>query len=183
MPGSTVWHPAKHFVRASIPKDLRPWLIDPRSLTRRVRQACPHAFSLRLLDESWERPLRDEAGELRLGQGRAAFVRQVLLICGELPWVFARSVIPEQTLRGSRRRLTCLGTRPLGAVLFADRSMRRGEVKVAALGTDHPLHRMASTTGEYGDATLWSRRSAFYLEGKPLLVSEVFLPGLRRKHA
>ena len=41
--------------------------------------------------------------------GEAAIVREVELLCGETPWVFARTLIPATSLRGPARRLAMLG--------------------------------------------------------------------------
>jgi chorismate--pyruvate lyase len=85
--------------------------------------------------------------------------------------------MPRQTLVGRLRRLADLGTRPLGATLFADPSMRRGPVEVARLMPDQGLHRLvAGAVPECAKQPVWGRRSVFRLSDKPLLVYELFLP-------
>lgn len=102
--------------------------------------------------------------------------RHVLLLCDETPWVYARTVIPRKTLSGRHRRLANLGNRPLGAVLFADRHMSRGEVEVAQLHTGQSLYRQIEQASPCTDKMVWARRSLFQLSSKPLLVYECFLP-------
>ena len=108
-----------------------------------------------------------------------ALVRQVRLLCNERPWVFARTVIPLSSLQGGLHRLARLGTKPLGAVLFADPSLQRQPLEITRITPRHRLYHMATATGgaEVTDP-LWGRRSVFRLRGKPLLVSEFFLPSL-----
>jgi len=107
-----------------------------------------------------------------------AFVREVHLMCDDEPWVFARTVIPATTLKGGRRRLANLGKRPLGAVLFADRSMRRSLVEIARLSSGQPLFARAVAPLNRAPSAIWGRRSMFRLSGQPLLVSEIFLPAI-----
>ncbi len=72
-----------------------------------------------------------EARVLGIPLREKVWIREVHLIgCGG-PWVFARSLIPVSTLRGRQRRLRNLGNTPLGAVLFQDKSMRRGPIETA----------------------------------------------------
>jgi chorismate--pyruvate lyase len=96
-------------------------------------------------------------------------VREVLLMSNDSPLVYARSILPLDTLRGRYRRLRRLGRTPLGKVLFSDPSMTRGDMQFAQF-------RLGREKGAGGQLPIWGRRSIFYLVGKPLLVSEIFLP-------
>jgi len=90
--------------------------------------------------------------------------------------VFARTVIPLQTMTGSVRRLARLGARPLGGLLFADPSVRRGALEIASISPGDTLYGTATGgAGGTDGAPIWGRRSVFHLDNKPLLVSEVFL--------
>jgi len=112
---------------------------------------------------------------MRLGE--LAIVREVELVCYGEPWVFARTLIPARSVQGAARRLTFLGDRPLGEVLFADPHMQRGEVQMARI---KPRHRLfARATRHMGEVDqIWGRRSLFELADKPLLVNEIFLPNM-----
>jgi len=101
----------------------------------------------------------------------AALVREVLLCCNDKPLVYARTVIPSTTIQGAQRLYANMGNRPLGAMLFADRTMRREAVQVGMLSAEHEANGYAET-----DEPVWGRRSVFRVAGKPLLVSEYFLP-------
>lgn len=161
-----------------LPAEMADWLFDPGSLTRRLRSLCGGRFRVRVLVQGWARPARDEARVLKLRLDAWAWTREVQLLCGEQPWVFARTLIPARTLNGRGRRLTRLGTKPLGAVLFADPGVRRGPVEIARIETGQRLHRRAfAGLAEPPDA-IWGRRSVFQIDGSPLLVCEIFLPDL-----
>ncbi len=172
------WRPARRYLRSAAPLALWDWLLDPGSLTQRLRQRCPGRFRVALRRQGWGRPAPDERRALGMGHGERAVIREVHLLCGDMPWVFARTVIPVSTLRGAQRRLTRLGTKSLGAVLFADTSMRRGEVEVTRLQRGEPLRLRALGDAATTAATVWGRRSVFRLQARSLLVSEFFLPAL-----
>jgi len=173
-----VWRVASRLHCRDIPKPILRWLLDPASLTRRVQAVCIGQFRVEVLEQGYARPLCSEAQRLGMRAGSSAFVREVHLMCDEHPWIYARTVIPRTTLTGPRRHLTRLKNRPLGAVLFADPTMVRGSVEVARLTPGDRLypHVLAHEDGVY--APIWGRRSVFTLAGFPLLVSEIFLPGI-----
>ncbi len=105
-----------------------------------------------------------------------ALVREVHLLCNNEPWVFARTVIPPHTLKGKQRRLGKLGKKPLGAVLFADKSMHRTEMEIACIQPGQQLYQLATHHLSHCDQPIWGRRSVFFLNNHPLMVSEIFLP-------
>lgn len=175
------WRPLDARLRRRVPAELLPWLVDTASLTRRLQRLCPRDFNVRLLAQRWQRPLRNERHALDMRDHEFGLVRQVHLACGARPLVFARTVIPAATLRGGLRRYAHLGNRPLGALLFADRRVRRGGIEIAEITPEHALYRVI--TGGQGavEGAVWGRRSVFTLAGFPLLVGEIFLPALTRR--
>jgi len=98
-------------------------------------------------------------------------------MCDNQPVVYARTVTP----RTNPPWLAKLGKKPLGSVLFADKSMQRTEMEIARLEPGQLLYRLATQHLPKNEAThntIWGRRSVFYLSGQPLLVCEIFLPGI-----
>ena len=172
------WARPGEFGRHRIDSRFVSWLLDRASLTERLVAACSGRFEVRVDFQGWGRARLDEARALGLRRNRHALVREVHLLCDGQPWVFARTVIPRATLSGRGRRLAGLGNRPLGAFLFADPSMRRGPVEIAAIERGSELYAHALRGSRRRPARIWGRRSVFRLAGKPLLVSEIFLPGL-----
>lgn len=159
------------------PAALLPWLVDRGSLTARLRARCP-GLRVVLLAQGRARPNRDERRLIGLRPGAKALCREVLLECGGTPLVFAHSVLDPRDLDGPWRYLAGLGDRPLGEALFADPRVERTPLAFRTLKRGHPLHARAARQLSRPVAALWARRSLFRLMGRPLLVTEVFLPGM-----
>jgi chorismate--pyruvate lyase len=174
---ATRWRSHRRYLHADIPTDLVHWLLDPASLTLRLQQLCGSRFHVRVISQGWGRPRRDEARALDMTGRERTIIRQVQLMCADHAWIYARTVIPATSLRGRLRRLAHLGTRPLGAMLFADPGMQRGEVELARILPGQELFTDATQAADDGTAAIWGRRSVFRITGRPLLVSEIFLPG------
>lgn len=176
-----VWIPKKRLIRGRVPSTILRWLLDPASLTQRVISACDGQFRVQVLQQTWTRPMSNEAHALGMSASGHALVRQVQLLCDEIPWVYARTIIPRATLTGRERRLAYLKSRSLGATLFADPSMRRGELQIARLTSHDRLHTIVTNKLDSNPEVIWGRRSVFTLRTKPLLVSEIFLPIIENK--
>jgi chorismate--pyruvate lyase len=171
-----VWRIRSHMFAQQAPGSLISWLYDAGSLTRRLQAGCVDGFRVEVIEQSWQRPMLNEAVRLGISAERLALVRQVYLYCNNKPAVFARTVIPAQTLSGPQRHLANLGSRPLGAVLFANPNMCRDEMEVACIRPGQRIFASATAKLEQVPDEIWGRRSVFYLDRKPLLVNEVFLP-------
>lgn len=143
-----------------MPRQWQEWVLDRGSLTKRLQQASNGDFQVRVQSQSTRLPSLSERNALKLGLGRWALIREVELVCCGEVWVRARSVIPISTLKGDERQLRYLGEKPLGAFLFASRSMRREQLEVSRY------------TGK--GSVSFARRSIFKLHQKPLLVVEHF---------
>ena len=89
-----------------IPRPLRNWLSDHGSLTARLKARCA-AFRVLPLRIGIARPNPDEVELLGLRPGMRAYVRDVLLLCNEVPVVFAHSVLPQSGLRGGTMKPGC----------------------------------------------------------------------------
>ncbi len=172
------WLPHKDFIRPAVPLPLRPWLFEEGSLTQCLERLCQDQVHVQLLGQHWEYPLADEAMALTMRPGARALVRRVLLCSGKQALIFARSVIPEDSLRGGGKRLGHLGTRSLGSLLFSDHSYHRGGIQYARLRHSHRLFGQATRHLDGAPGLLWGRRSIFHRRSQALLVHEVFLPQL-----
>ncbi|MBT9567271.1 MAG: chorismate lyase [Thiobacillus sp.] len=159
----------------ALPRTLRDWLCDKGSLTGRLKARCPR-FRVVPLTSGLARPNRDEYALLRLRPGEHAYVREVLLLCDDVPVVFAHSVLPYPSLRGEWNGISRLGSRPLGEALFNDHRIRRLSLAYRNIHPDHPLFRALAPHHPVHRRKLWARRSTFCLAAQPLLVTEVFLP-------
>ena len=107
-------------------------------------------------------------------------VREIFLMCGDTPVVFAHTVLDPHDLRGAWRSVAKLGTRPLGAALFADARVRRYALHYRKIGRHQELHRRLQSVVRDVPPALSARRSLFRLHNSPILVTEVFLPEILR---
>lgn len=162
------------------PRAMRGWLTDDRSLTARIRARCER-FSLRVVSQGKGRVLPDELAALGVQRHGRLWQREVLLIADGEPVVFARSLVTDTTIPSAWHLLRGLGGRPLAAVLFDDPRVARSALEAARLdGRDPRWHHAVAATGAAALPPLWARRSAFHRHGAPLLVTEIFLPAIRR---
>jgi chorismate--pyruvate lyase len=158
------WRSYKRPLAHQVPRQWQAWLNDSGSLTQRLIQASDGAFEVRVVRNYWHTPRRSEARALAMKGRQKAIIREVELLCHGQVWVCARSIMPHNTLTGRLRRFSNIGTKPLGALLFKHPNMVRGSLQVACFKSHHsPLQH-------------WARRSVFYLDGKGILVTEVFMP-------
>lgn len=174
------WFRYRRGSHINVPVGLRAWLLDRASLTDRLKRACDGEFRVQVMNEGWRRPRLDECRVLKMRPAAVGWVREVRLFCDDRPWVYARTVIPARTLTGAQRRLAHLGNRPLGAWLFANPRMQRDIVELATISSGQAMFSNAVHGLDSEPATIWGRRSVFRVGGKPLLVTEVFLPELGR---
>ena len=154
---------------------LAAWLSAGGSLTAHIRRVG-HDFRVRKLAQYCAAVLPDES--LLLGVSRGVTVREVLLMEGNVPLVFAHSVVVQRHTHGPWRAIRGLGSRPLAELLFADRSVLRHPLRYKAIAAVDPLGRRILKALPQTQFPLWARRSAFYSDGVPLLVTEVFLPAI-----
>jgi chorismate--pyruvate lyase len=179
-----LWRPITHWRGpAQPPLALREWLANPGSLTARLIDKSAGKFDVMVLRQVIGRPSPNECAALGIRTSDLALIREVILRGNARPWVFARSLLPLSSLTGDLRHLRKQNNRPLGAFLFSQPHLTRSPLEVARI-----LPEQSYVPPELSDLrVLWGRRSVFRLHGKPLLVSEVFLPdfvaSLRREQA
>ncbi len=165
--------------RATIGCDakLAPWLHDHGSLTRSIQKNCDE-FSVQVVSSGKSRIAYEESALLGIRPQHFAYSREVFLFADNQPVVFAHSTCAVSHLRGTWGAIKGLGNRPLGAMLFAHPQIKRRPLYFKVLRHHHPLYHRASELLSDEARQLWARRSLFYLHGAPLLVTEVFLPGI-----
>lgn len=146
---------------------LKNWLLDTGSLTERVQSLC-HQFSLKLLGQGYFDIHGNEALALRHDEKANVNdyqVREVVLCGNQVPWIFARSVIPDGLIEDE---LANLGTQPLGKRLFNDNRFKRSAFELCQVP--------ARAFGFDTEQQLWGRRSVFTYNDYRMIVAEVFLP-------
>jgi chorismate--pyruvate lyase len=146
-------------------------LTDNGSLTRQLIASGRGEFRVQRLYQGWDTPRPSERLLLGLPPRQLSLVREVALLLDGTAVVFARSVFPFASLAGSLAHLKRLQGKSLGAILFRHPGMHRSPFELALMPGDSdylPGHlRQASPA--------WGRRCRFEIDGKSLMVSEVFL--------
>ncbi len=156
---------------------LAPWLRDCGSLTQRIQQRCTR-FAVCGVRSGLARIALDESALLGIAPQQLAWSREVFLYADDQPVVFAHSAFAHEHLRGAWSDVRTLGNQSLGALLFANPLVERQPLHYQALRNTHPLYHRAAKVLHNPPHRLWARRSLFYLHDAPLLVTEVFLPGI-----
>lgn len=174
-PDEPRWRDCRRYNRVTLPAATARWLLDSGSLTARLIDASGGEFRVQVLSQRWRRPRPSERRLLGMAPRQVAIVREVALLCRGEPWVFARSVMPASSLTGRLRHLRKFKDSALGALLFSDPGMRRAPYEIARIdGSSAAIPERLRR-----DDALWGRRSCFFLDDKPLMVSEIFLPAFR----
>lgn len=158
------WLPTNELAYALVNHPWREWLLDSGSLTQNLKDLAPGRFSVQLIHTGFGRASLSESAALNIPFRQQVYVREVALCIDHKPVIFARSIIPRSSLTGSERQLLFLKNKPLGEVLFTHPNMRRAPIQIKR--------------GMVQNQACWGRRSVFYLNNKPLLVSEFFTSDL-----
>jgi chorismate-pyruvate lyase len=195
---SLQWIPAERLGQFRVDARLRAWLIAKGVLSIRLREMCGVGFSFRLLDQ-WSGIL---TASQRLGlksEDQAGLYREVALADSRGTHVFAQTVMPDSTLC-LHPWLADLGETPLDEVLHGLSGVERGAYEYAWLEAEpttpgpantvpaspgrtrgiEPLAERALRDADIKPGGLWARRMRIALRGAPLLIQEVFLPGIGR---
>lgn len=160
---------------------MRPWLLAEGSLTRHLIAASAGAFRVERLHQSWQHPTLSEARLLGSDPSRYALIREVILWGRNEPWVYARSVMPQESLNGDLRRLRRLQNASLGALLFDYPQLRRTPFELACF--EPARSDCALPLEQSGEQPLWGRRSRFAIDARMLIVGEIFLDAFVRSPA
>lgn len=171
------WQKLTSEAHQHIPLNIRPWLIHTGSLTTRLRETCDH-FSVKLIAQHQRQALPHEVKMLGIADDPQIIEREVVLFCGELPVIYARSFIPLNALKDRFADLDTLGTQPLGEKIFADPELERSTIEWTILTADNPHYQNAVSELEDNPDEIYGRRSLFFGAPSPILISEFFLPPL-----
>ncbi|WP_168204268.1 chorismate--pyruvate lyase family protein [Aliikangiella coralliicola] len=148
-------------------------LSDRGSLTDRFKQVMGVTPRLTRLNQGRQLASWKERQMLDIRPREWALVREIKMGKGEQNWLFARTIVPMQTLAGPARRIAFLNHAPIGKILFGRNGAARTSLEVQ-LTTQIP-----QTVAEMGIVThfpLWQRCSIFRFSSGPLMVTELFLP-------
>ena len=162
------------------PRQWQSWLSDTGSLTQKIERAIGQKLEVVVLRDCRQNLNSDESRYFHFKIKRCR-IREVLLCANGMPLVMANSIIPGRSSSGSNHEVLRLGKKPLGAVLFAKTRMRSKKKplrEIARLDKRNILWKKCFQQYQNLPAVSWARRTLYQLKGRPLLVSEVFLPAL-----
>ncbi|WP_409360806.1 chorismate lyase [Bartonella heixiaziensis] len=139
-----------------VPARINDWLMELGSMTRRLENhcACVHIEPQRERFITRDK-LKEEAEHLP--DSSRYWLREIILMGDNQPWLLGRTVIPQETLFDHNQAIINLGTVPLGHYLFSSNKLTRDYIHIGR------------------QDALWARRSRLRLAGKPLLLTELFL--------
>ena len=136
---------------------LRDWLLLEDSMTKRFEQQGKKV-SVIMVNEGFVGCEALAGEESLLPSEPRYWLREIILCANGEPWLAGRTIVPESTLSGPELALQQLGQTPLGRYLFTSSTLTRDFIEIGR------------------HAELWGRRSRLRLSGKPLLLTELFLP-------
>ena len=167
------------------------WLCHPTSMTKKFKKHCQR-FRVRILYEGFNYAYPSEMRQLGFTKRQYVWIRETQLFGDGKLWMFARAAMPMTTLTGSELRLKFLGEHPLGHFIFTHRQMPRSSFEFAKINENHHFYmpsvyvedKVGNTVSQdylqqhenphENPKVLLGRRSMFYLNNKPLLLTEIF---------
>jgi chorismate--pyruvate lyase len=166
----------EQFAQKAASERLSEWLIYSGSFMQRLKQHGVLDAKIEVLREGWYLPDREERMTLDMPFRTFAWVREVSIFSGDKVWMFARTVIPQETLTGEGRELQHLKTRSLGSVLFRYPDLQRSDFDYFFVKEGDARYKKISQAMSVSVDSLCARRSMFILREKSLLLTEVFFP-------
>lgn len=138
-----------------VSQEMLGWLLEQGSMTERFERHCQRV-TVEPYQQCFVQRLGEEEGLLPASE--RYWLREITLYGDGTPWLIGRTVIPQQTLSGPELALVDIGSVPIGRYLFSGDRLTRDAIQIGRQGR------------------LWARRSSLRLAGKPLLLTELFLP-------
>ena len=134
------------------------WLIEPGSITSRIKSFSD--FKLELLrDGPGEVDAADD--DLIIANYKENNIREVLLYSDEEPLIYAKSIIPLETIRLGLGVLGNLKENPLGDILFSNPEIKK--------------EYMLFSKFESNKKIFYGRKGIYTVKSFPFSVCEIFL--------
>ena len=139
-------------------KEILSWLNESGSITSRIKSFSD--FKLKLLRDG---PGEVDASEddLIISNYRENNIREVLLYSDEEPLIYAKSIIPLETIRLGLDILGNLKENPLGDILFSNPEIKK--------------EYMLFSKFESNKKIFYGRKGIYTVKGFPFSVCEIFL--------
>lgn len=141
------------------------WLTKPYILNKTLEQAHG-SIQVQVLYQGFNEAFEHEHELLKNEKrDRPFFVREVYLKQDEKILTYGRVVMPEVTYLNNKTKILELKNKPFGKhILYSHPNYTRSEFEYAYI--------------QYNEHPLWGRRSLFYLNADPLIVTEFYMTEL-----
>ncbi|MCK6265754.1 chorismate lyase [Vibrio sp. ZSDE26] len=137
------------------------WLLELGSLSRLLELHCQE-LSVDLLHNRIVKSERLNQQEIELLSQEQCLLRKVVLKGDSIPWVLGRTLIPSSSITTQQHDLSEQGEIPLGLTVFSTNDVKRDALQVGWAITEQ--------------GRFLARRSRLWMNNKPMLVAELFLP-------
>ncbi|PHS72393.1 MAG: 4-hydroxybenzoate synthetase [Cycloclasticus sp.] len=161
-----------------MPHQVVDWLLEPNSLTSRIKFTFAEPFSVRVHEQGLGKPFLSDARCLQQPLQHYSLIREVKLNVGDVTVVFARTTLPRKVAH-QLQELTHLGNKPLGEVIFSYPDLRRSGLDLAKIDASQLNDSLCQELD--GESHLWARRNRYQINKNHFVVSEFFLPALYKK--
>jgi len=153
------WQHPDHF--SFFTQSAKKWLLEQGSLSRLLESYCD-SLTVDLLHNKVVRAEKLNAQEQDLLTLEDCLLRKVVLKGDGESWVLGRTLIPQSSMHGQEYDLAQQGEIPLGLTVFSANDVKRDALQVGIV--------------EVNGHRLLARRSRLWMNQKPMLVAELFLP-------
>jgi len=134
------------------------WLLEKGPITKRIKNNG--TFQLNLIQDKLSEISADDKKFINT-KSEEIKKREVMLLCNDLPIVFAQTIIPVETIEKGFDGLGNLGTKPLGDILFEKGIFIKDRIVYASFGDDK--------------STYWGRKAKYSVKGFKFSLMEIFL--------
>ncbi len=139
-------------------KEILSWLNEPGSITSRIKSFSD--FKLKLLkDGPGEVDIIED--DLIVSNYEKNNIREVILFSDEEPLIYAKSIIPLETIRLGLGILGNLKENPLGDILFSNPEIKKKYMLYAKFQSNKEI--------------FYGRKGIYTVKGYPFSVCEIFL--------
>ena len=139
-------------------KEILSWLNEPGSITSRIKSSSN--FRLKLLRDG---PGQVDAAEddLIITNYKENNIREVVLFSDEEPFIYAKSILPLETIRLGLGALGNLKENPLGDILFSNPEIKKKYMLFAKFESNKRI--------------FYGRKGIYTVKDYPFSVCEIFL--------
>ncbi|MCW9733257.1 chorismate lyase [Avibacterium sp. 20-15] len=146
------WQTSGHFATPEIAQ----WIQHQGSLTQKLQQACQQ-LSVEVIHQGWQTNSSTKTSEKSTALNDV-WLREVLLKGDDIPWIFAQTRLPKDTVDNVAQYVLQLDNEPIGLWLFKQ-----------------PIQRTSLYWRQDPETGLYARYSDFDLKGYVLQIKELFL--------